>query len=236
MRPRSLQNERRAGEGTLREARDRKVKVPHLTTPHTARIALLYRHATEAIQAELTFAIRDTSDAIFAVPITTAVNLYSAFTSTLAPFFSPEVVLRGVTFEDVRTIPYGGLQYDGTEVPGAYGGGDAPIPTDSALAISRFSAVLGRSNRGRIYWPIWDRAELSSADTVLDTHWGDIVDALNSLAGVMVESFPDLELGMISQQTAGVVRANGLFVPTVLWGTTDGLVDSQRRRLLGRGR
>jgi hypothetical protein len=210
--------------------------MPHLVTPHTARLALTYRHVTEPIRCELTFAVNDLSDGVFGEPATLANQFYADMTAALAPVLAPEVVFDGVVYEDVRSIPFGGTTYAQTDVPGTLSGGDAPIPTDTALAVSRYGALFGRSNRGRLYIPIWDRTALSGADEVDLATANDIVAALGSGQDAFLGDFGGAALGMISQQVGGVVRSEGLFVETVRWGITDNFVDSQRRRLLGRGR
>jgi hypothetical protein len=210
--------------------------MPHLITPHTARLALTYRHVTEPIKCELTFAVNDLTDAAFVTPATLANAFYFDMTGALAPVLSPEVVFDGVVYEDVRSIPFGGTEYSFTDVPGTLTGGDAPIPTDTALAVSRYGVFFGRSNRGRLFMPIWDRAELSGADEVDLAHADDIVVALQAAQDAFLSDITTAALGMISQQVGGVVRSEGLFVETVRYGITDNFVDSQRRRLLGRGR
>jgi hypothetical protein len=210
--------------------------MPHLVTPHTVRLALLYKHVTEPIKCELTFAVNDVTDAAFTTPGTLADFFFSEMVSALVPVMAPEVVFNGVVYEDVRSIPYGGTEYSYTDTPGTLTGGDAPIPTDTALAVSRYGVFFGRSNRGRLFMPIWDRAELSGADEVDLAHANDIVTALEAAQTAFLADVPTAALGIISQQVGGVVRSEGLFVETVRYGITDNFVDSQRRRLLGRGR
>jgi hypothetical protein len=210
--------------------------MPHLVTPDTVRVAVTYTHSTEPIQCELTFALQDASGLIMTDPSTTAAAVYTAAAANWQPQMAPEVVLNGVIYEDVRTIPFGGLTFSFTDVPGTFSGGTAPIPTDSCLAVSRLSGSLGRSARGRVYWPIWDQAELAFADEVDPTHAAAIVTALEAFSGALETALPSATLGMISQQTGGVVRGTGLFVETLAWAIVDNHIDSQRRRLVGRGR
>lgn len=209
--------------------------MPHLATDHSAKIALTFRHAVVPIKAEMTFAVRDTTDAIFAVPSTFANQVYASAIAHLGPALTPEVVLNGVVFEDVRVLPYGGADFPQADHPGTNGASGGLVPTDGCIAIKKVTDGLGRAARGRLFWPIWNASLLVTADTTSAAVVSAIVTALVAFQTALETGPLVCELGIISQQVGGVVRGSGLFERITSYSAADLFIDSQRRRLLGRG-
>lgn len=210
--------------------------MPHLATPHTAKIAVTFTASTEPVQCEMTFAIRDMTDGIFTDPLLTANNVWNAVLAQLVPSISAQVVFNGVVFEDVRAIPYSGADFAFSATPGTRSSTGVPLPTDVALAVKKLSANLGRSGRGRLFWPLWNSDELISADRTSAAAALVVTTALASFQTAVETGPPACEVGIISQQIGKVVRSAGLFEPIVSWAVADLNLDNQRRRLLGRGR
>jgi hypothetical protein len=208
----------------------------HIEIPDCGRVAVTFHHAVEDVHAEMTFAVRDTSGAVFTSPATFATKVWNAAVTHLIPQLPPQVVLDGIVWEDVRTLPYGGADFPQTATPGTSGSGAVKIPTDSAIAVKRLTASLGRSYRGRLYWPLWDGSYLVTADTTGATYMNQVVLALTAFQAEVEGDTLPCEMVLISTETLGAPRPAGVATPIVGWAYTDLRVDSQRRRLLGRGR
>lgn len=208
----------------------------HYPAEHVMKCALYYSHFTQSIIAENTFFLRDASDAFFADPTGLATQIYNAAVTNLIPELSSWVVLQGVRLEDIRSLPYGGSDYPQTAQQGTAAATPKAVPTSTAFSIKKLTGTLGRSYRGRWYWPMWEGSDLSDADEVALTKAGNIVAALGAFQdGVETGTYP-CEFGIVSFQHNGAVVNPGLFTRITGWGYSDLLVDSQRRRLLGRGR
>lgn len=105
------------------------------------------------------------------------------------------------------------------------------LPSNVTLSIKFNGNARGRSANGRHYWIGLTESEVLG-DTVADTTVDDIINAYNTLQGTLVGN--GLTLVNVSYCHDGAWRTQGL-VTNVLSFSSDGIVDSQRRRLLGRG-
>lgn len=209
--------------------------MPHYACPHAARVSLSFFHGTAPIRCELTFAVRDTTDAIFADPGTFSTAFFDAFKTDLRAYLPDVAHFDNVIFEDVRAVPYVGNEFAQTPYAGTLAPTNAYLPTSISFAIKRLTSTLGRSGRGRLYWPVWVDNMLASADTLDATLATNIENGLGLFQTALGALATPVELGIISRQHAGVLLNPMVFEPITSWGHTDLYVDSQRRRLLGRG-
>lgn len=132
---------------------------------------------------------------------------------------------------DLTTNP--GLQSI-TLLSGAVGAQDSTLDGSTCISVKRSSALTGRSNRGRIYWPLWDSAlAVGDPNFITPTAAAQIVGVLNSFnaAAVAVGWTPVV----VSKYADGAPRVTGKTEPMVGWSVADFAVDNQRRRLAGRG-
>jgi hypothetical protein len=124
-----------------------------------------------------------------------------------------------------------------TVVPGTnvLGSGTAdPLPNNVALCVSFRTEGRGRSARGRNY--ISGHAETSlSGNTFNATVSNGIRDAYEELLDATTYT-GSWTWVVLSRFEDGVARAAGLVQPVTAVVLTDTTVDSQRRRLPGRGR
>jgi hypothetical protein len=119
----------------------------------------------------------------------------------------------------------------GLPSPGTNGGD--PIPFNCALVASFRTAQRGRSGRGRNYVGGWPETQVSSS-TPDAARVGRILTGYNLLigAGTFVAG---LQWVVVSRFTNNAPRAVGLAIP-ITSVIVDSIMDSQRRRLPGRGR
>lgn len=177
----------------------------------------------------------DGTDAIFANLATTEAALWTAMLAHILPELDDHTLMHATILEDVRTIPYGGLEVDHTPVAGTGVVGGPGIPTDSCLAIKRQTATHGRSGRGRLYWPIWSASWLVTPDAVTPSAAAGIVTGIAGFQTAVEAALNPAKVVVLSTVNGNAPRAAGVTFPITSWSTADNHVDSQRRRLLGRG-
>jgi hypothetical protein len=113
--------------------------------------------------------------------------------------------------------------------PGALSG--ASLPGGTTFAISFRTANRGRSGRGRNYWP-----GLMEADVTGNLLSAGAADSFLAVYQRLIDSPPTgWTWGVVSRYHNGAPRSTGIFQPITNVIYTDLAVDSQRRRLAGRG-
>ena len=189
-----------------------------------------------AIQCLNTFYVEDASDWIFANMATVATGIFTAATTRLVPVTYPAASYNLVILEDVRMPPFGGTSFPQTATPGTRAGTAGSLPTNAAIAITKVTSNLSRNGRGRWYFPLVDIASLSAVDTVQPAYVTLIVGALGNFATDVNGIHAGMAFGIVSYFVNNAVRGTGVFEAVTNFAARDGLVDTQRRRLAGRGR
>jgi hypothetical protein len=151
--------------------------------------------------------------------------------SDYLPQLSASLVFLSVEAKNL-SIDSGGVAIY-TAPGGSVGGIVQPSePGNVTFSISLHTASSGRSYRGRKYvpgMPLTMRTENS-----VNTGWADaLVTALNSLISVLAAV--DKLLVIVSRIQDHVVLTTAVATPVVNASYTDLFIDSQRRRLTGRG-
>lgn len=205
-------------------------------TPHTARIGLLFTGATDTQPSENTFYLQDSTDAIFADPSTTALAIWVAAVTQLFPHVNALTVYNGVSFEDVRTVPFGGLDVAESPVVGGHAYGGGVLPSSTCKAIKKNTGTLGRSGRGRWFFPAYEEGQLVSQDEFTGAVIAEMVAALDAFQVAVELALAPAEMGIVSYTFAGTPRIAGQFEHITSWGSVNNYVDTQRRRLLGHNR
>jgi len=108
-----------------------------------------------------------------------------------------------------------------------------PLPNNVAFSIKRSSGLTGRSARGRVYVPGLKLEMLSAPNVVLAATSDGWVDALNLLVDPAFA--PDWQHVVWSYQTGGLPRVTAFPYGIDLYVAVNLILDSQRRRLPGRG-
>jgi hypothetical protein len=205
-------------------------------TAHTARITVGWTYLNAPVQCENVFYLFDASDAIFGSPLTVAAAIHTAVVSDLAPATAPEIIYNEIGFEDVRTVPFGGVVLATALTPGTHSYGGSSLPSDVCIAVKKSTATLGRSGRGRWFFPLGNAATLLRPDEIGPAVATLITGALANFQATVEAISGTPQMGIVSYTAAGTPRSAGLFSRITGWSVGDLYVDSQRRRLLGRGR
>jgi len=153
-------------------------------------------------------------------------------TSTVLDAMADDVTYQRLTITDQSNADAPSLESvvaQGT--PGTLTG--PSLPGNVTLAIKFGTVGRGRSSRGRNY-VIGTPQDAISGNQVLQTHADGWVEVYNVLASLL-DTDGDWQHVIVSYQLDGAPRANGFAQPVTVYTYTDLNIDSQRRRLTGRG-
>jgi len=116
---------------------------------------------------------------------------------------------------------------------GEVGGLTSPnLPNNVSWAVKFNTGLTGRSYRGRKY--MFGLTESNVANSsILQTPADNYVTAFETLITAALGA--DFTMVVLSRVQGGVVLANAIGAPVLTVGYTDLVIDSQRRRLPGRG-
>lgn len=154
------------------------------------------------------------------------------WTEQLSPVLSQDISLFGGKATDLSTST--GIAVDFTApTPNPDGGVSNPaLPGSVAICVSLRTLGRGRSSRGRNY--VGGLPETSVGGNTMDlTVLSAIQTAYNGLLSLPFAD--DWNLVVVSRISGGVDRVAGLAQPVSSCSIRDPYVDSQRRRLTGRG-
>lgn len=151
---------------------------------------------------------------------------------TLLPLLSRDLLLRRVEVIDLAIVDgaTATLAPDG-DLPG--GAEDGSLPNNCALCVSFRSTSRGRSSRGRFYVPGIPNSQ--HVDSRLSGAWvANVVAAFSTLLFALTSV--GAELVVVSRYSEGEERPTPVKYVVQSAIAVDNIVDSQRRRLPGRGR
>jgi len=128
------------------------------------------------------------------------------------------------------TVDLEALNVDSIGAGTAMGGG---LPTNASHCISLRTGLTGRSARGRFYTVGMATSAQASADAVSVTYSNAYIDALENMsAAAALEGWTFV---VLSRQNNGIVLTTAVARPITTMLAVDLNIDSQRRRLAGRG-
>jgi len=158
--------------------------------------------------------------------------LVTWWTDFIAPGVSDDLLLTGVNLTDLSTATSPGVFVP--VVPAVPGEGTSPAePNNVALCVSFRTAFRGRSARGRNYVVGLQQSQVTNSH--VNAGVGDFfITAYQQLQGAG-DFVAGLEWGVLSRFSGGDPRTSGLFRPIIAVTVVDNTLDSQRRRLPGRG-
>lgn len=170
------------------------------------------------------------TEAIIQDIVTEAGNWWQFNVLALTP---PSLVLREVYGKSLETSPGPEATFS-SGLPLAGTLGQASMPNNVSIAVSLRTGLTGRSARGRWFWQGLTEGQV--ADNEVNAGAAvSIVAAIDALVGAI--SLLGYALVIVSFRSGGVPRPGGpvyFVVNDAL--LVDTVVDSQRRRLPGRGR
>lgn len=116
---------------------------------------------------------------------------------------------------------------------GAVGAGT--LPNNVTFCVKLNTGLTGRCFRGRLYFPGITLGHLNTGNfnEIAAASGTSIVNALNTLLANLATG--GHTLGVVSYRVNKAWRSSGVFTPATGWSSIDLHLDSQRRRLTGRG-
>jgi hypothetical protein len=171
--------------------------------------------------------------------VTLTNDLFDWWTGNIAPQMSDQVQLREIVLTSLETAT--GPQVSFSPPTAETGALSSPVlPSNVAITVSFRTALRGRSFRGRNYFPGLTDSQVSG-NTVSSVSVLAIRDAY---AALLASPVADDGQWVAVSRFSGVDPVTGLPIPRVAGVATpitsvvvvDATVDSQRRRLPGRGR
>jgi hypothetical protein len=205
--------------------------VPFVPAPNTLEARLRYNIGTQLIENTLYF--QGSAGVTTTLANTLGTNLitwwntnFKASTTNLMAL--DQVYLTDLTFQNSFTVSVtAGLPSVGTSAIEA-------LPFNCALCISFRTNNRGRSGRGRNY--VSGLTENDQAASVIAAgRVSAAVTAYTALIGAGTFT-PGLQWCVVSRFNGGIPRAQALVQPITNVLAVDNVIDSQRRRLPGRGR
>lgn len=158
----------------------------------------------------------------------TAIN--SIWTTFMPPFHSDTWQYRGCVVTDQSSESAPAVNVPVTPVAGT----DASVtePNNVSWTVKFLTTGRGRSSRGRNYIVGIPSAQRSG--NVVDEFWA--AGLVSAYANLLIPSVDiDASLVVVSHQIDNAPRTEGLAQPVTAITFTDYVIDSQRRRLPGRG-
>lgn len=203
--------------------------MPFVPVPEAVQVEMIYSLNGQTVENVLHFR---TADSINTASMTAlATNLGLWWSSDLRPFFATTVSLLRIRVTDITNVTGPVVEYGGG-LPLVGTGIGTQMPNNVALVITKRTDQRGRSYRGRIYHFGWTE-EQNTINVVSPTIVNAVLAAYNEL-----KAFPSgthtWNLSVVSRYQNGNWLVEGIATP-VTQLTTDGSIDSQRRRLPGRG-
>jgi len=205
--------------------------MPFIPAPNTLQARMRYNWGVQLIENTLYF------EGSAGVSVALANSLGAALVSWWNTNFKPitsnlmaldQVYITDLTADNSFTVPYStGLPLTGTNATEA-------LPFNCALCISFRTANRGRSGRGRNYVAGLTEAQQAASVVAAATRLS-IVTAYQALVGAGT-FVPGLGFSVVSRFHNGLPRAQCLVQPITNVLAVDDILDSQRRRLPGRGR
>lgn len=202
-----------------------------IPTPNCAQIELMYSWSGQTCETVLHYQF--SADANVTRLTALADACITLWTTNVKPLMASTLSLVSVIATDLENqngpsiTRAGGLPSAGTQT------GDC-LPNNCALVITKRTANRGRSFRGRIYSPAIPEPQTAN-NTPTTTFVNQLVTAWSTFISVTITGPEVVPLGVISKFANNTPRAEGIFTPVTNL-TSDGVLDSQRRRLPGRGK
>ena len=203
--------------------------MPYIPVPNTAQLELIYDWGGQVCETVLHYVKASPWDVSLLTDLCeSAVLEWDAAFQTQMP---STLSLIGVRATDLASQTGAVVNY-GTGLPLAGSGASPSLPNNVALVVTKRTALRGRSYRGRLYHPGLNEAQVTG-NVVAPSSVASIIVLWNNYLSLAITGDEAL-LCVVSRYNNNAPRTTG--VATLVTGlTSDGFIDSQRRRLPGRG-
>lgn len=200
-----------------------------IPVPNVAEVAL--RYFTDAGQMVNTLYFEFPTEPLVSEMQTLAGEVFDWWNTFCRPLQAPQLALGEIAVTDLTFQDAPGIVFTtGLPLNGSLAGG-LILPGNVTLSITFQTLLRGRNNRGRNYWCGLAEGQVTG-DLVNPATRTAIVDAYAQLMEITVISFGTWVV--VSRYFNNAPRVNGV-ANEITNVKADNTVDSQRRRLSGRG-
>lgn len=197
---------------------------------NTIQVELVYLWDSQVIETVLHY---DAADPISPLEYPNiGAQMVTLWNANLKGCISTGISLTQIKITDMESPNGPSLSY-GTGLPLAATLTGPALPNSCALCVTKRTILRGRSYRGRIYHPGLGEPDVT-ANVVSAARVSTILAAYEAIRSITANSITYF-MCVVSKVGDGIERETAE-ITRVSSFTTDGLVDSQRRRLPGRGR
>lgn len=202
---------------------------PFIPFENTAKVELLF--TLNGNTCENVWYFHNTAGSFSTVEMAVlASNIHGWYNSLYKTIQPAQVSATMIRVTDMTTQTSAGIEYtSGFPIVGTRGG--SVSPANVTVAIKWLTGLRGRSYRGRTY-VVGVAKDDVTGDTVTNTYLGSLNDVFQ---GFLDLDIADWEFVVASYFNDGAWRTTGVITP-VTGVAINPVVDSQRRRLTGRGR
>lgn len=200
-----------------------------IAVPDTARTVMRYACMGQTIENVWYFTRSGGYDATSLDDLNGAIT--TAWTAEMRPQLPPGITLVDITSTDQSVIS-GAQDIDSVAVAGSNASPAFPDP-GATFSIKFGTGLSGRSYRGRMYWPILIDGLVTNG--LLDAAYaGALRSAVDDMFSAILVDTADQHV-VVSYANDCEWRTTGVKTPVTSYSYVDLAVDSQRRRLVGRG-
>lgn len=205
--------------------------------PNTVAVDVIYDWDSQTVENTLYFAKEGAWTAADLVSLLNTIS--TTVQSTLLPLLSNTLKLVRLTAQVIEAAD-GLFQLLNVSPPATGSGGDRPVPNNVSYAVQFKTGQAGRSFSGRNYVPGILEEDVTSNDLNAGTRVG-LLDFYTTLgAATAADGFIHVVVsrysGIDPTTKKPIPRVEGIATDVTAYTTYDAVVDSQRRRLPGRGR
>jgi hypothetical protein len=204
--------------------------------PNTVAVDVIYQWDNQVVENTLYFS--KPTDWVAGDLVDLLNEIKGIIQTELLPLLSNTLALIRLTAQVIEAAD--GLFYLLNVSPALTGsGGDRPVPSNVAYAIQFKTGLSGRSFSGRNYIPGLLEEDVTSNDVTSDLRTGLLSYYSTMRAAVSELGFTHVVVSRFSgvdpDTGRPIPRTTGIATPVLSYTTFDATVDSQRRRLPGRG-
>lgn len=199
-----------------------------IPVPNTIQARLVYQADSQIMINALNFT--GTAPPTQGDMATLGAALVGWWNTNLRPLVAAEITLAEIQLTSLESQSAPGQTYV-TGLPLVGAAVSAVLPFNVTLSMAAITALRGRNYRGRIYHVGLTEGNVT-ANRATTTIVGQLVTAYNTLTTIPASS--PFKVSVVSRFTGGDPRPFGISTPIIRFAT-DGIIDSQRRRLPSRG-
>lgn len=210
---------------------------PFIPAPNTVSVEFMFILANSSL-AENVIHIEKGAPYTLAQIQTLRTNIGSYWDSNLKNMYLDNIQFNRIRIKalDTNIAPMEDYTWSPVKIGGRSAGG-AALPNSICCALKLSTGLAGRSNRGRIYIPVTESGALqASFQNELDpTYASAIITIFTAFMAQITTWDATAHMVVTSFMTGGAWRATAVNHQVIACTFVDRHIDSQRRRLTGRG-